>query len=566
MSPRKQSPLSPPDSAIRVLLVEDNPPDAVLVREFLKHASVPVAIHHVERLQDALSALGENSFDVVLLDLSLPDAHGLETLRRLLDQPSTIVPPVLVMTGLDDEDIATKAVQAGAQDYLVKGEYGSSTLIRSLRYAIERSRLVRELKTTAGELARSEELLRQAAELAALGHWAWDAVEEKHIVCSEQQARIVGLSFEEYAERVSAPEGYLSLVHPDDREEVKKLFDGLRSGKGFEAEYRHMTSKGETRFVRSIAEPVFDETNTVIQEYGTVQDITEHKHLELQRIHMAKMESLGVLASGIAHDFNNMLFAIIGLTESAANMLPEDGEARTCLEGVLEAGESAAELVRQILTFGRQDEIRPRVLDLQNAISSVLTLVRASLPATIEIHHSLDTACGPVMADPTHVQQILLNLASNAADAMQEKGGLLDVRLDPVNIDDRLMARLPQLTPGPHARLTVRDTGCGIDDRILGRIFDPFFTTKDKDAGTGMGLAAVHGIISSYRGAIDVSSKWGRGTSFEIYLPIWTGEGGEDTRDDTSRPEGSPDLLAKTDIVGPDGHSPELRYSGTPIR
>ena len=142
-------------SEIRVLLVEDNPPDAALIREFLKGASAPVAIHHVERLEDALSALSEDSFDVVLLDLSLPDAQGLETLRRLLDQPSKIVPPVLVMTGLDDEGIATKAVQAGAQDYLVKGEYEPTTLIRSLRYAIERSRLVREL-----ERAREEAELR----------------------------------------------------------------------------------------------------------------------------------------------------------------------------------------------------------------------------------------------------------------------------------------------------------------------------------------------------------------------------------------------------------------------
>ena len=540
MSPREQSPLSPPGSTIRVLLVEDNPPDVALIREFLKDASVPVTIHHVERLQDALSVLGENSFDIVLLDLSLPDTHGLETLRHLLDQPSNILPPVVVMTGLDDEDIATKAVQAGAQDYLVKSEYGATTLIRSLRYAIERSRLVRQLETTAKELAGSEELLRQATELAALGHWAWDAVEEKRIFGSEQQARIDDVPFEEYAKRVSTPDGYLSFVHPEDREEVKRLFDALRSGKGFEAEYRHITPRGETRFVRSIAEPVFDEIGTVILEYGTIQDITEQKRLELQRIHVEKMESLGVLASGIAHDFNNMLFAIIGLTESAANMLPDDSEAKTCLEGVLEAGESAADLVRQILVFGRQDEIRPRVIDLQDTLASILTLVRASLPATIEIHHSLDTACGPVMADPTHLHQILLNLASNAADAMQEKGGLLDVRLDLVNTDDRLMAHFPQLTPGPYARLTVRDTGCGIDDQILGRIFDPFFTTKDKDAGTGMGLAAVHGIISSYHGAIDVSSERGRGSTFDIYLPIWTGEGGKKIpRDDTSRPDGA---------------------------
>ncbi len=159
------------------------------------------------------------------------------------------------------------------------------------------------------------------------------------------------------------------------------------------------------------------------------------------------------------------------------------------------------------------------------------------MPTTIEIHQSLDAACGPVLVDPTHVHQILLNLGSNAADAMREKGGLLDVRLDRVNADDRLIARFPQLAPGPYARLTVRDTGSGMDEPTLGRIFDPFFTTKESGVGTGMGLAAVHGIVSGYRGAIEVASKPGRGTTFEIYLPIWTDEGEEEPRGDATRPQ-----------------------------
>ena len=393
-------------------------------------------------------------------------------------------------------------------------------------------------ETIAEELARSEERLRQAAELAGLGHWVWDAVEDRCLYCSEEHARIHGVSVEEYIERASTLEGRLSFVHPEDREDVQDLFNALRIGEGFEAEYSHVTREGETRFVRVTAKPVFDQTDTVIQAYGTIQDITEHKRLERQHIHAEKMEALGVLSAGIAHEFNNVLFAIISLTESAANLLPEGNEARTCLEGVLEAGERAGDLVRQILVFGRQDEPQLCVLDLQDTVASALTLVRACLPTTIEIHQSLDTACGSVMVDPTHIHQILLNLASNAADAMREKGGLLDVRLDRVNADDRLMARWPQLAPGPYARLTVRDTGCGIDDRILGRIFDPFFTTKDRDTGTGMGLAAVHGIVSSYRGAIDVSSKLGRGSTFDIYLPIWAGEDGEDPRGDATRPEG----------------------------
>ena len=270
---------------------------------------------------------------------------------------------------------------------------------------------------------------------------------------------------------------------------------------------------------------------------GIMRDISDRKLLESQRLHAEKMEALGVLASGIAHEFNNMLFAMIGLTESVRNALPEGNEERADLEGVLEAGERAQELVRQILAFSRQDEAHPHPVDLQHVLTGAIRLVRATLPATIAIRQTLDKISRPVLVDPTHVHQIFLNLASNAADAMKENGGLLDVRLDQVIADDRLIARLPELTPGPYARLTVRDTGCGMDDRILGRIFDPFFTTKEVGVGTGMGLAAVHGIVESYSGAIDVSSSLGRGTTFEIYLPLWAGENEETLPGDATRSE-----------------------------
>jgi PAS domain S-box-containing protein len=270
---------------------------------------------------------------------------------------------------------------------------------------------------------------------------------------------------------------------------------------------------------------------------GIMRDVSDRKLLERQRLHAEKMEALGVLASGIAHEFNNMLFAMIGLTESVRNTLPEGNEERTDLEGVLEAGERAQDLVRQILAFSRQDEAHPHPVDLQHVLTGAIRLVRATLPATIAIRQNLDKISRPVLVDPTHVHQIFLNLAANAAHAMKENGGLLDVRLDQVIADDRLIARLPELAPGPYARLTVRDTGCGMDNRILGRIFDPFFTTKEVGVGTGMGLAAVHGVVESYSGAIDVSSRLGRGTTFEIYLPLWAGEDKEALPGDATGPE-----------------------------
>ena len=270
---------------------------------------------------------------------------------------------------------------------------------------------------------------------------------------------------------------------------------------------------------------------------GVIRDISDRKRLAWQRLHAEKMEALGVLAGGIAHEFNNMLFAMIGLTESARNTLSEGSEERTDLEGVLEAGERAQELVQQILAFSRQDKPHPHLIDLQHTVTGALRLVRATLPATITVRQSLDEISQPVLADPTHVHQIILNLASNAADAMKANGGLLDIRLDQVIAEDQMIARVPELSPGPYSRLTVRDTGCGMDDRILDRIFDPFFTTKEVGVGTGMGLAAVHGIVRRYGGAIDVSSELGRGSTFEIYLPLWSGEDQEGLKGGAARPE-----------------------------
>jgi PAS domain S-box-containing protein len=243
----------------------------------------------------------------------------------------------------------------------------------------------------------------------------------------------------------------------------------------------------------------------------------ERRDLEAQLRQAQKLEAIGTLAGGIAHDFNNMLMVILGYTEVALAILPPDGDVRRYLQEVLTAGRRAQDLVQRILTFSRQTEQVRKPTLLPPILTEAMALLRASLPSTITIQYAIETGVRPVRADPTQIYQVLMNLCTNAAHAMEATGGVLDVRLATVEVDATFAAR-HRLRPGPHARLTVRDTGHGMAPDVLPRIFDPFFTTKEPGKGTGLGLAVVYGILVDHGGAITVTSAPGQGTTVAVYL------------------------------------------------
>ena len=263
----------------------------------------------------------------------------------------------------------------------------------------------------------------------------------------------------------------------------------------------------------------YEEPDTTPYVYGHAQDITERKQLEAQVQQAQKMQAIGTLAGGIAHDFNNILTAIIGYTELTLDDIPPDSQAEADLQGVLTAGLRAKDLVRQILMFSRQDVQERQPLELHLLVKEVLKLLRASLPVTISIHEHLDPQTGTVLANPTHMHQVLMNLGANAAHAMRDSGGVLEIRLAPYRVEASDKAALAELQPGPHVLLTVRDTGHGMAPEVMARIFEPFFTTKGIGEGTGMGLAVIHGIITDHGGMITVESHPGQGTTFQVYLP-----------------------------------------------
>jgi len=261
---------------------------------------------------------------------------------------------------------------------------------------------------------------------------------------------------------------------------------------------------------------------------GVVRDVTERKLAEEERIKLQiqlqqaqKMEAIGTLAGGIAHDFNNILMTIIGYAEIMEMFdLPEDSPIRPSLKEVLKAANRAKNLVQQILTFSRQTEQEMKPLQLSPIVKEALKFLRASLPSTIEIRQEIKSDTGTVLADPTQMHQVLMNLCTNAGYAMREHGGVLEVSLSEVDLKEEDADQFPDLDPGPCLKLTVSDTGHGMDHEIIGRIFDPFFTTKERGEGTGMGLSVVHGIVSSHTGAITAESEPGEGSTFRVFLPL----------------------------------------------
>jgi PAS domain S-box-containing protein len=497
---------------LHILIVEDNPADVDILRDALPETG-PIRFHSesVPRLSEALARLTAGGIDLVITDLGLLDSQGLATFRKLREAAPAL--PIIVLTGNDDPEIAVAAVREGAQDFLAKGHIKENLLVRAVRYAIERKRAEEALR-------ESEERHRRIVEASS------DAVllRSGEIVIYANPAALKLFRANHPGDLVG--KRYLDLVHPDDRalsaERVQKNID--ENWVASPREHRILALDGGVVHVESTGVPVQYRGET--QVFGVFRDITEReragaekKKIEGQLKQAQKMEAIGALAGGIAHDFNNILSVIIGNAEILNLADDISAPVKNGLNQILSASQRAKQLVHQILAFSRRGKQEKILINLKPIVTESLEFLRASLPTLIELRHYLEPDAGTIMADPTQMQQILMNLCVNAAHAMEKDGGVLQIKLSNTALTEEDVRFEPEVEPGSYVKLTVADTGHGMEPSVLERIFDPYFTTKEPGKGTGLGLAVVHGIVTSHGGMIKVYSEVGKGTTFTIFLP-----------------------------------------------
>uniref|UniRef100_A0A7C4RSP9 histidine kinase n=1 Tax=Desulfatirhabdium butyrativorans TaxID=340467 RepID=A0A7C4RSP9_9BACT len=300
--------------------------------------------------------------------------------------------------------------------------------------------------------------------------------------------------------------------------------DCLKTGRLWHKHLLVRNAEGRTFEVEATVSPVRNERDKITSCVVIERDVTDVSRLEKQLRQAQKMEALGTLASGIAHDFNNILSIIFGYTDLALLTIPDEHHAKNHIENIRKTAWRAKELVDQILLFSRQGENPRHPVQIVAIVKETLGLLRASLPSSIEIVQAMESK-NMILADPTQIRQVIMNLCTNAAHAMRDRGGTLELRVADVALDDDFVARYPDaLYPGHYIKLSVSDTGHGMDPNTLKRIFDPYFTTKGPGEGTGLGLAVVHGIVKNHGGMITVYSEPGKGTSFHVFLPIFQNE------------------------------------------
>jgi PAS domain S-box-containing protein len=287
---------------------------------------------------------------------------------------------------------------------------------------------------------------------------------------------------------------------------------------------QYKNKDGQPLFVLISRKPIF--LNDELQYYlVTWIDITEkekmdeeNRNLEDQIVKMQRIEALGTLTGGIAHDFNNVLTIILGNAELALDELPADSPLGEHILEILQSGRRARDMIKRILAFSQSEELQRLPMKVQPIVSEVVQLLRSSLPATIKVCEHIASE-GISFVDPTQIHRIVMNLCTNAYHAMRESGGLLEIGIKDVMIDDLHASRYLGVQPGPYVRISVSDNGCGIKKEVMGRIFEPYFTTKEVGVGTGMGLSVVYGIVKGHHGAVTVYSEPGKGSTFHVYLP-----------------------------------------------
>jgi signal transduction histidine kinase len=515
---------------LSILLVEDNPDDETLIQHELRKGSLNAKTTRVETRDEYLAALDQGGWDLIIADYFLPGIGGMEALSILKGRKSTI--PFLLVSGTIGEEIAVESIKAGADDYLLKQNLARlvPAVTRAIREAAERQKRV----ATEHELHESREQLEliynSVSDCLVFqsrtpdGRWLYSRVNRAFLKKLEEGGvtttadQLLGREVREVDTDVlhldpDTVNGFANLRH-------QAISTGQRISTERRLKFPKMEYVCEILFL-----PSFDSEGVCRHLLIDSRDVTalrrteeKDQRIREQMIQSQKLESLGTLAGGITHDFNNLLTGIFGFADLAKRTSDLAAVHGYC-DQIVHTANRARDLVGRILTFSRQQPVHRRPVPLGTVVSEIIPLLQASFPNTVELVIRLPAPGPMVLADTGQLQQVVINLCTNAIHAMPQ-GGRLTLTVEEVVLTPPLPESLSSLTAGPHAQLSVSDTGTGMAPETLHRIFEPFFTTKPVGEGTGLGLSVVHSMIREHQGAIRVSSTVGIGTTFEIFLPV----------------------------------------------
>jgi two-component system cell cycle sensor histidine kinase/response regulator CckA len=494
---------------LRVLLVEDRDSDAALAARELQRADLQCETRRVQTEDAFRHELGAFTPDVVLADYTVPGFGGMAALEIL--QATAPLVPLIIVTGSLDEETAAECIKAGAADYVLKTHL--ARLGPAVRGALAFRRTRQEKTAAESALRASEQRFR------ALVEHSWDAIalfaaDGTILYGSPATSRILGYDLTEFVGRHA-----LELIHVDDRGTVvARLTEAMMHPHvRVDVSARVLHRDRSWRYLEGSFTNLCDDPNVgaIVSNY---RDVTERRSLQEQVIQAQKMEAVGRLAGGVAHDFNNILTAIGGYTDLLLADLAADDPRRQDVEEIHHAAARAAALTQQLLAFSRRQVMQPKVLDLNVLVADIEKLLRRLIGEDVLLASVLEPGLGHVRADPGQLQQVILNLAVNARDAMPA-GGRLTIETRNVELRDTYAEEHRAVVPGPYVLLAVSDTGAGMSAETKAHLFEPFFTTKGLGKGTGLGLATVYGIIKQSGGHIWVYSELGHGTTFKVYLP-----------------------------------------------
>jgi C4-dicarboxylate-specific signal transduction histidine kinase len=510
-----------------LLIVDDKPDNLFILQEVILQHLPQCETVTACSTQDGLEVAALKALDGALIDVQMPGMDGVEMCRRLKADPKTAYVPVILITShRSSPKERAEGLEAGADDFISR-PIDNIELVARINTILRMKRAEDQLRTGNADLEK-----RVAEKTAALSDRVKELnclyaisslVEKQDITLEEILQGIVGL----VPPALQHPELTCARITLDGQAFKTENFSETARRKISDIVV-HGERLGSLQVCCLGEKPKSDGCLFLKEEKGLIDAVAgrlgkiierkrteeEKKRLKAHLRQAQKMEAIGSLAGGIAHDFNNVLCPIIGYTELTLDSLPEGSKAVNYLNEVLNAAMRAKDLVQQILTFSRQSDPELKPLMVQPIVKETLKLLRASIPATIKITPDIDKNCSLILADPTQIHQLIVNLCTNAYHAMREKGGLLKVSLKETEIDSDDLAFHSSLKPGHYLQLGISDTGHGMDRSVMERIFDPYFTTKAPGEGTGLGLAVVHGIVKNYGGDIRVYSEPGRANLF----------------------------------------------------